>query len=62
VAALYILDRAGYLEGLTQQEIADLLDLGHRSTALRYMRDVERLHELVPGLLGKIRGSSRKGP
>jgi len=45
VAALYELDRAGYLDKLTLQEIADLLDVGHRSTAMRYMRDVEEIKQ-----------------
>jgi predicted DNA-binding protein YlxM (UPF0122 family) len=55
VAALYELDRAGYLNDLTLQEIADLLDVGHRSTAMRYMRDVEEIKELVPEVKTKLR-------
>lgn len=54
VAALYELDRLGYLEGQTLQQIADALDLGHRSTALRYMKDVEELKKLVPEIREKI--------
>lgn len=53
-AILYELDRAGYLEGLTLQKIADLLHLGHRSTALRYLRDVESMRELIPQIRAAI--------
>jgi hypothetical protein len=55
VAALYELDRAGYLEGLTLQEIADLLDVGHRSTAMRYLRDVEAVKALIPEIKAALR-------
>ena len=55
VATLYILDRQDYLEGLSLREIANLLDLSTRSTALRYMRDVHALREMVPELLEKVR-------
>lgn len=55
VAALYELDRAGWLEGLTLQDLANMLDLGHRSTAMRYMRDVAALHDLVPELRDLVR-------
>lgn len=47
VAYLYELDRLGYLDGKTLQEIADILGVGHRSTALRYLRDVEAVKELM---------------
>jgi hypothetical protein len=55
VALLYELDRAGYLDGMTNQKIANLLDLGHRSTALRYMQDVTTLHKVLPELKEKIK-------
>lgn len=51
VAALYLLDQAGALEGLTQQAITDALGRPHRSAASRYLRDVAELRELVPALL-----------
>jgi len=54
VAALYELDRLGFLKGRTLQEIADVIGLGHRSTALRYMRDVEELKKLLPEIKEKI--------
>lgn len=51
VAALYELDQAGALSGLTQQDITNALGLAHRSSVSRYLRDVARLRELVPELL-----------
>jgi len=54
VAALYELDRLDYLEGLTLQEIADLLDVGHRSTAMRYLRDVEAVKALIPEIKARL--------
>lgn len=47
IAALYELDRLGYLDGLTYQQIADALGLDHRSTAYRTMQDVAALADLV---------------
>lgn len=55
VAALYILDQAGALDGLTQQEITDALGLAHRSSVSRYLSDVARLRDLVPELLQAFR-------
>lgn len=55
VAALYELDRAGLLEGMTYQNICDLLDLHDRSRALRFMRDVRILRELMPGIREQLR-------
>jgi len=58
VATLYELDRAGYLDGLTLQEIADLIDVGHRSTAMRYLRDVEAVKALIPEIKALVRHAS----
>jgi hypothetical protein len=38
LAALYILERDGLLDGLTQQQIADALGFANRSSGLRYVR------------------------
>ena len=44
---LYELQRTGVLEGMSYQAIADLLDMGHRSTAMRAVRDLPKVYALV---------------
>ncbi|RJO64968.1 MAG: hypothetical protein C4540_02425 [Candidatus Omnitrophota bacterium] len=46
-----------HLRMLTYQEIADLFDLGHRSTALRSMRIIDEVEQLLPDLETKIHRS-----
>lgn len=45
---LYELDLLGRLEGLTLQNIADLLFMGHRSTAMRTMRALDQVKAELP--------------
>ena len=51
---LYDLDRTGQLEGMTQQQIADLFEVGHRSTALRDLRMLEAVKLLLPQIRERI--------
>jgi len=39
---LYLLDGEGLLEGLTQQQLADVFRVKHRSTILRTLRSLDR--------------------
>ena len=54
LAVLYELDRAGYLEGMTQQQIAEMLEVGHRSTAMRDLRMLEDVKSLVEGIKERL--------
>lgn len=60
VAALAELDREGRLAALTYQEIADTLEVGHRSTALRLLRQAVELEAQVAEI--KRRFPPRSGP
>jgi hypothetical protein len=55
VAILFELDRSGYLEGLTLQQIADLFDVGHRSTILRDLRIMEDVKEVLPEMRERLK-------
>ena len=54
LAVLYYLDQRGLLEGMTHQAIANLFGLGHRSTALRYMHDLEEVKRVIAQYLDQI--------
>ncbi len=54
VALLYELDRVGQLDGLSYQDIAEMLNLRHRSTAMRYMRDVQAVKNLLPEIKERL--------
>jgi hypothetical protein len=55
VAILFELDRSGYLEGLTLQQIADLFDVGHRSTILRDLRIMEDVKDVLPEMRERLK-------
>ena len=55
VVILFELDRSGYLEGLTLQQIADLFDVGHRSTILRDLRIMEDVKEVLPEMRERLK-------
>lgn len=47
LAAIYELQRLGYLDDLSKSEIARRLGLGHRSSAGRLLRDIPVMVELI---------------
>lgn len=54
-ARLVVLHELGDLPGkLTLQALADVLGVGHRSTALRDMADVEELRRMIPKVRAQI--------
>jgi hypothetical protein len=55
VAILFELDRSGYLKGMTLQQIADLFDVGHRSTILRDLRIMENVKEVLPEMRERLK-------
>ncbi len=55
LAVLLELDRLGLLDGLTQQQLTDILGAGHRSTVCRYLSDVVRIKAILPGLIARAR-------
>lgn len=56
--ALIELRREGRLTGVPQQEIADLLDAGHRSTVMRLLRQLDAVEALAARL--KLRFPERR--
>lgn len=55
IQALIAAQDAGLLEGITLQELADALEVGHRSTILRDLRLAGQAKKLIGPMLERIR-------
>ena len=60
LVVLYQLDRSGQLEGRTLQELADIFEVGHRSTILRDLRTLEEVKRILPEVKANLRSLPMK--
>jgi len=52
----------GLLQGITLQELADILEVGHRSTIMRDLQAAEKAQKLTGPMLERIRNLNRGNP
>ena len=51
---IYELEKSGDLAGLTYQQLADLLELGHRATAMRLVKSLSVAKAQLPEIRARV--------